>query len=66
SLIAAVPYPNLDRQLDFDSFDRGGISDPTQWPKPFAYNSDTPVRMHDLGDEHYVLAVEDASLGGVL
>tara|TARA_Y100001934_G_C12368267_1_gene784798 strand:- start:1320 stop:3206 length:1887 start_codon:yes stop_codon:yes gene_type:complete len=65
SLIAAVPYPDLDRQLDFDSFGSGGISDPTQWPKPFAYNSDTPVRMHDLGDEHYVLAVEDASLGGV-
>ncbi|MED5572993.1 MAG: ABC transporter ATP-binding protein [Pseudomonadota bacterium] len=66
SRIAAGPYPDLDRQLDFDSFDGGGISDPTQWPKPFAYNSDTPVRMHDLGDEHYVLAVEDAALGGVL
>jgi len=65
SLIAAVPYPDLDRQLDFESFGSGGISDPTQWPKPFAYNNDTPVRMHDLGDEHYVLAVEDASLGGV-
>ncbi|MEC8370886.1 MAG: ABC transporter ATP-binding protein, partial [Pseudomonadota bacterium] len=43
SLIAAVPYPDLDRQLDFDSFFGGGIYDPTPWPKPFAYKSDTPV-----------------------
>ena len=62
SLINAVPYPNLDRQLDFDSFGIGRISDPTEWPKPFAFDRDTRLRMHDLGDDHYVLAVEDASL----
>ena len=62
SLINAVPYPNLDRQLDFDSVGIGRISDPTEWPKPFAFDRDTRLRMHDLGDDHYVLAVEDASL----
>ena len=62
SLINAVPYPNLDRQLDFDSFGIGRISDPTEWPKPFAFDRDTRLRMHDLGDDHCVLAVEDASL----
>ena len=62
SLINAVPYPNLDRQLDFGSFGIGRISDPTEWPKPFAFDRDTRLRMHDLGDDHCVLAVEDASL----
>lgn len=62
SLMAAVPYPDLDRRLDFNSFGSGGISDPTVWPEPFAFNGQTHIRMHDLGDEHFVLAEADASL----
>jgi peptide/nickel transport system ATP-binding protein len=62
SLMAAVPYPDLDRKLDFDALDSGGISDPTVWPKPFAFDDKNTVRMHDLGDEHFVLADSQASM----
>mgnify|MGYP001215204386 CR=1 FL=1 len=62
SLMAAVPYPNLDRKLDFDSFGSGGISDPSAWPKPFAFQDSNSVRMHDLGDDHFVLAEADVSM----
>ena len=62
SLMAAVPYPNLDRKLDFDSFGSGGISDPSAWPKPFAFQDSNSVRMHDLGDDHFVLAETDVSM----
>jgi peptide/nickel transport system ATP-binding protein len=62
SLMAAVPYPDLDRKLDFDAFGSAGISDPTVWPKPFAFDGQNTVRMHDLGDEHFVLADAQASM----
>jgi len=60
--MAAVPYPDLNRRLDFDAFGSGGISDPASWPEPFAFNQGRAVRMHDLGDEHFVLAAEDAAM----
>jgi peptide/nickel transport system ATP-binding protein len=63
SLMAAVPYPDLGRKLDFGAFGSGGISDPAVWPKPFAFDSQNTVRMHDLGDEHFVLADAQASMG---
>ncbi|MEE2688847.1 MAG: ABC transporter ATP-binding protein [Pseudomonadota bacterium] len=62
SLMAAVPYPNLDRKLDFDAFHSDGISDPTAWPKPFAFANAESVRMHNLGEEHFVLADVDAAM----
>ena len=62
SLMAAVPYPDLNRRLDFDAFGSGGISDPASWPEPFAFSQGRAVRMHDLGDEHFVLAAEDAAM----
>ena len=62
SLMAAVPYPNLDRKLDFDALGIAGISDPTAWPKPFTFHNADSVRMHNLGDDHFVLADADASM----
>ena len=62
SLMAAVPYPDLDRKLDFDVFGSDGISDPSVWPKPFAFDGQNAVCMHDLGDEHFVLADAQASM----
>ena len=62
SLMAAVPYPDLNRKLDFDAFGSDGISDPSVWPKPFAFDGQNAVCMHDLGDEHFVLADAQASM----
>ncbi|PPR60088.1 MAG: Glutathione import ATP-binding protein GsiA [Alphaproteobacteria bacterium MarineAlpha4_Bin2] len=62
SLMAAVPYPNLERKLDFDALGIGSISDPMAWPKPFAFEHAESVRMHNLGDDHFVLADADAAM----
>ncbi len=60
-LMAAVPYPDLDRKLDFSSFEKLGSNEPASWPKPFAIRPDLPSAMFDLGGEHYVLAAEGTS-----
>ncbi len=60
-LMAAVPYPDLKRKLDFSTFDKSGSDEPESWPKPFAIGPDLPSAMFDLGDEHYVLAAEGTS-----
>ena len=60
-LIAAVPYPDLDRKLDYASFAKPGGDDPADWPMPFAMGPDHPLAMFDLGSEHYVLAAEGAT-----
>jgi len=61
SLIAAVPFPDLQRKLDFDMFDRGGISNPAVWPAPFTIKDGGAVRLHDMGDQHFVLADADVA-----
>ena len=59
SLLAAVPFPDLDRPLDFGTLRRGVALDTTGWPK--AFHDDGPRHEAlDLGDGHYVLARPDA------
>ena len=35
ALMAAVPYPDPDRPLDFDAIGAGRQSNPAEWPEPF-------------------------------
>ena len=59
SLLAAVPFPDLDRPLDFGTLRRGVALDTTGWPK--AFHDDGPRHEAlDLGDGHFVLARPDA------
>ena len=60
-LIAAVPYPDLNRKLDFATFGKPGSDEPADWPAPFAMGPGHPSAMFDLGSEHFVLAAENAS-----
>ena len=62
-LMAAVPYPDLDRKLDLSGFSEQGGDEPAVWPEPFAMDPARPSKMFDLGGEHYVLAAEGASPG---
>jgi len=69
ALMAAVPYPDLDRRLDFTGADAGTISDPAAWPEPFAVSDSRPCRLVDVGDGHFVLAATDTDprdFGGML
>ena len=59
ALMAAVPYPDLDRRLDFTGAGAGTISDPAAWPEPFAVRYSRPCRLVAVGDGHFVLAAVD-------
>ena len=60
ALLAAVPYPDLSRPLDFGPLRLAGASDANGWSKPFRDGGDGLAHV-DLGNNHVVLARRDAS-----
>lgn len=57
SLLAAVPFPDLDRPLDFAALRSSGASDTSSWGNMFvAEDGEDPLQAKDLGDGHLVLA----------
>ncbi|TCN31426.1 ABC transporter ATP-binding protein [Sinorhizobium americanum] len=61
SLLAAVPYPDLDRKLDFDALQASGCSDQRQWGAQFSDGGEENALFPaDLGGGHYVLARKSA------
>ncbi len=55
SLLAAVPFPDLDRPLDFGALRGAASSDISVWPDVFRAGGDG-LAFSDLGDGHVVLA----------
>ncbi len=61
ALLRAVPYPDLDRPLDFKTLDLGGASDETNWAPRFRQNgAGDCLEYIELGDGHRVLANPNA------
>lgn len=57
SLLAAVPFPDLDRPLDFATLRSSGASDTSNWGNMFVSpDVDEQLQAKDLGDGHLVLA----------
>ncbi|MCZ4093930.1 ABC transporter ATP-binding protein [Sinorhizobium psoraleae] len=57
SLLAAVPYPDLDRKLDFDALQASGGSDKRRWGAQFSDDGQEDALFPaNLGDDHFVLA----------
>lgn len=57
SLLAAVPFPDLDRPLDFATLKASGSSDTSGWGEIFVTGDlDDPLQAKDLGNGHLVLA----------
>jgi peptide/nickel transport system ATP-binding protein len=56
ALLAAVPYPDPRRKLDFDMLMDGRASTPSAWPSPFNADGEGPPELFDLGDGHFVRA----------
>jgi peptide/nickel transport system ATP-binding protein len=56
ALLAAVPYPDPARRLDFSALMGGCASVPAAWPPPFGENGAGPPRLFDLGGGHLVRA----------
>ena len=64
ALLAAVPYPDLDRPLDFKVLNLAGASDAKSWEAQFRSEAgEDTLAYRDLGDDHLVLASSGASLG---
>jgi len=61
-LLAAVPYPDLERRLDLAAVMEGASRDPAEWRAPFAWTADDAGVMHDLGGGHRVRASRSADL----
>jgi peptide/nickel transport system ATP-binding protein len=61
SLLAAVPFPDLDRPLDFTTLQFSGASDTSLWPPQFRSSAADDILQHrPVGSDHLVLARADA------
>ncbi|MBB3946293.1 peptide/nickel transport system ATP-binding protein [Rhizobium skierniewicense] len=56
SLLAAVPFPDLDRPLDFSTIAKISATGKLDWGKQFRESDDTSLVTADLGGGHLVLA----------
>ncbi|MBX4956084.1 ABC transporter ATP-binding protein [Rhizobium lentis] len=64
SLLAAVPFPDLDRPLDFQALRENGAADKQNWGKTFTAEHDDAAELAyaDLGDGHLVRARKGADI----
>jgi peptide/nickel transport system ATP-binding protein len=63
SLVAAVPFPDLDRPMDFETLKLDGASDTSTWGPQFRDESDKDMLSPlDLGGGHLVLARRTADV----
>jgi peptide/nickel transport system ATP-binding protein len=62
ALLAAVPFPDLDRPLDYATLRLGGASDARGWPQLFRDDEgEDSLAPTDLGGGHIALARRSAS-----
>ncbi len=59
ALLAAVPYADLNRKLDFAAIAHGRASNPADWPAPFTDSGDGGTDLQPLGNAHFVRASPD-------
>ncbi len=63
ALLAAVPYPDLDRPLDVMAAGRSSVEASANWPR--AFRPGDGLRQIDLGGGHFVLARQTADASEV-
>ncbi|MGG6892812.1 MULTISPECIES: ABC transporter ATP-binding protein [Rhizobium] len=56
SLLAAVPFPDLDRPLDFSALNSEGPAARQKWGPQFSESADADLAYADLGGGHFVRA----------
>ncbi|MBL4725541.1 MAG: ABC transporter ATP-binding protein [Rhizobiaceae bacterium] len=59
SLLASVPYPDLDRLLDFEEIMKSRTYDITAWGGAFSASEGGTLGHIKVGDDHFVLANEN-------
>ncbi len=60
ALLASVPYPDLDRLLDFGKFRITGADDASLWGKAFVSSDRAALDGIEIDKEHFVLANRNA------
>ena len=53
-LLAAVPYPDLNRKLDLAAVLDGAARSPREWRAPFSWTAEGAGELVDIGDDHRV------------
>ena len=61
ALLAAVPFADLDRPLDFTAIMAGRASDPSAWPEPYTITASVPTAMCEVDDRHFVRIMTTSS-----
>ncbi len=61
ALLAAVPYPDTERRLDFSHVSATRVMSPADYPPPFTVNDHTQSELIEIGAGHYVRAAADTS-----
>ncbi|MCB1427495.1 MAG: ABC transporter ATP-binding protein, partial [Nitratireductor sp.] len=56
ALLASVPYPDLDRLLEFENIRYSGADDTSAWGKAFVASDRGDLAAIEVGNEHFVLA----------
>ncbi len=59
ALLGAVPFPDLDKPLDFDAVMDKRSSDPSAWPSPYTLNERNPVSLVSIEPGHQVQKFND-------
>ncbi len=54
ALLSAVPFPDLNKPLDFDAVMDGKSSVPSAWPMPYTQTPHTQTQLTAVAPEHYV------------
>ncbi len=62
SLLASVPYPDLDHLLDFEKFKFATSFDAEEWSGPFRQTDGAVLSRIEIESGHYVLANENCDL----
>lgn len=63
SLMNAVPFPDLDRPLDFATAAQSSASSSRSWNTAFSAENADDLSTIDLGGDHFVLARANADIG---
>jgi len=61
ALLNAVPFPDLDRPLDFSAVMEGRASEPARWPAPFTIDEGAKTGWHEVAARHFVRAAARAN-----
>jgi len=65
TLLASVPYPDLDRLLDFENLKKTSADDNSAWGGVFTASDNGALISVDIGEGHMVLANENSDIGEI-